>query len=114
VMSPFVAWSVRGRVKARRTSWHFSAGADEEVTYRAGIFKARTSRRSISKSLSSGRPKPALATKGKINARTMSLGFPARRLKPGRYVFAIRMAATMNPARTSLYVSRAFTVGSRR
>jgi hypothetical protein len=114
VISPFVGWRVRGRVKRRRTSWHFSAGADEEVTYRAGIFKARTSRRSISRSLSSGRPKPVLSTKGKINARTMSLGFPARRLKPGRYVFAIRMAATMNRARTSLYVSRAFTVGSRR
>jgi hypothetical protein len=114
VMSPFVGWRVTGRVKPRRTSWHFSAGADEEVTYRAGIFKARTRRRSISRSLSSGRPKPALTTKGKINARTMSLGFPARRLKPGRYVFAIRMAATMNPARTSLYISRAFTVGSRR
>jgi hypothetical protein len=114
VMSPFVGWRVPGRVPRKRTSWHFSAGADEEVTYRAGIFKARTSRRSISRSLSSGRPKPALSARGKINARTMSLGFPARRLKPGRYVFAIRMAATMNPARTSLYISRAFTVRSGR
>ncbi len=114
VMAPFVRWRMPKRIKTRRTSWHFSAGADEEVTYRAGIFKARTSRRSISRSLSSGRPKPVLAAKGKINARTMSLGLPARRLKPGRYVFAIRMAATMNPARTSLYISRAFTVASHR
>ena len=113
VISPFVGWRVSGRVKPRRTSWHFSAGADEEVTYRAGIFKARTTRRSITRSLATGRPKPVLATAGKINARTMSLGLPARRLKPGRYVFAIRMAATMNPARTSLYVSRAFTVPGR-
>ena len=114
VMAPFVGWRMPGRVKRTRTSWHFSAGAEEEVTYRAGIFKASTSRRSISRSLSSGRPKPVLAAKGKINARTMSLGLPARRLKPGRYVFAIRMAATMNPARTSLYISRAFTVASHR
>jgi hypothetical protein len=114
VISPFVGWRIKGRVNARRTSWHFSAGADEEITYRAGIFKARTSRRAIKRSLATGRPRPALSTKGKIKARTMSLGFPHRRLKPGRYVFAIRMAATMNPARTSLYISRAFTVGSRR
>jgi hypothetical protein len=113
VISPFVGWPVSGRVKPRRTSWHFSAGADEEVTYRAGIFKARTSRRSITRSLASGRPKPVLRTAGRINARTMSLGLPARRLKPGRYVFAIRMSATMNPARTSLYISRAFTVPGR-
>ena len=110
VISPLVDWAASGRVKRTRRSWHFSAGADEEVTYRAGIFKARTSRRSISRSLSSGRPKPALFSRGRINARTMSLGLPARRLKPGRYVFAIRMVAAMNPARTSLYISRAFTV----
>ncbi len=114
VISPFVGWRMPGKVTRKRTSWHFSAGADEEVTYRAGIFKARTSRRSISRSLSSGRPKPVLSARGRINARTMSLGLPKRRLKPGRYVFAIRMAATMNPARTSLYVSRAFTVRSGR
>jgi hypothetical protein len=110
VISPFIGWRMPRTVKRRRTSWHFSAGAGEEVTYRAGIFKARTSRRSIARSLTSGRPKPVLSTRGKINARTMSLGLPARRLKPGRYVFAIRMAATMNPARASLYISRAFTV----
>jgi len=113
VISPFVGWRMPGRVKTKRTSWHFLAGADEEVTYRAGIFKARTTRRSISRSLSSGRPKPVLSARGKINARTRSLGLPARRLKPGRYVFAIRMAATMNPARASLYISRAFRVVGR-
>src|SRR5204863_117400 len=43
VMAPFVGWRMPGRVKRTRTSWHFSAGAEEEVTYRAGIFKARTS-----------------------------------------------------------------------
>lgn len=110
VVSPFVAWRTPSRVKRTRTSWHFSAGADEEVTYRAGIFKARTSRKSISRSLSSGRPRPALASSGRINARTMSLGLPRRRLKQGRYVFAIRMAATMNSKRASLYISRAFRV----
>ncbi len=110
VVSPFVSWRMPSRVKRTRTSWHFSAGADEEVTYRAGVFKARTGRKAISRTLSRGRPKPMLATSGRINARTMSLGLPRRRLKPGRYVFAIRMAATMSSQRTSLYISRAFTV----
>jgi hypothetical protein len=36
--------------------------------------------------------------------------FPARRLKPGRYVFAIRMQATMNTRRTTQLVSRVFRV----
>jgi hypothetical protein len=36
--------------------------------------------------------------------------FPRRRLKPGKYVYAIRMSATMNPKRVSILVSRPFRV----
>jgi hypothetical protein len=37
--------------------------------------------------------------------------FRKQRLKPGYYVFAIRMSAEMNPARTTTLVGRAFRVG---
>jgi hypothetical protein len=40
--------------------------------------------------------------------------FPKRRLKPGLYVYAIRMSATMNPTRASVLVSRPFRVGPRK
>ena len=40
--------------------------------------------------------------------------FPKRRLKPGLYVYAIRMTATMNPKRASVLVSRPFRVGPRK
>jgi hypothetical protein len=40
--------------------------------------------------------------------------FPQRKLKPGLYVFAIRMTASMNPQRASVLVSRRFRVGSAR
>ena len=36
--------------------------------------------------------------------------FPARRLKPGRYLYAIRIQATMNTHRTTQLVSRVFRV----
>jgi uncharacterized protein affecting Mg2+/Co2+ transport len=55
-------------------------------------------------------PKPVLATSGKIKAKSRVVKFPARRLKPGRYVFAVRIQATMNTRRTTQLVSRVFRV----
>jgi hypothetical protein len=46
-----------------------------------------------------------------IKAKNRIVVFPARRLKRGRYIFAIRLQATMNPARKTQLVSRAFRVG---
>ena len=40
--------------------------------------------------------------------------FRKQRLKPGYYVFAIRLAAEMNPARTVTLVGGAFKVGEPR
>ena len=36
--------------------------------------------------------------------------FPSRRLGRGTYVYRVELAATMNPARTSVFVSRPFVV----
>ena len=109
---PRVNWGKLKR-KSRNTRWSFVAGAGEEALYRAGIFKAGTSKRTIARSLLRGRPRPILAARGTIKARTRVVRFPSRRLRRGRYVFAIRMRASMNTTRTSLVVSRVIRVGAR-
>ncbi len=91
--------------------WSFRAGGNEEATFRAGVFPVTVGKRTIQRRLTIGRPAPLLASKGTIAAKNRVVAFPARRLKPGRYVFAIRMVATMNTQRTSLFVSRPFRVG---
>jgi hypothetical protein len=68
----------------------------------------------LGKRLAAGRPKPLLSARGVIKASGRLVYFPRRRLKPGRYVYAIRMSATMNPKRASVLVSRPFRVGLRK
>lgn len=99
------------RRTGRSTKWQLSAGAGEEALYRAGIFKAGTSKRAITRSLTSGRPRAILSATGTIKAKTRTVAFPSRRLKRGRYVMAIRMRATMNSARATLIISRVIRVG---
>jgi hypothetical protein len=90
--------------------WAFNATADEDATYRAGIFRARLGRAGIARGLASGRA--ALSASGRINAHwTPLVKFPGKRLRRGTYVFAIELRAAMNPARKSLIVSDAFRVG---
>jgi hypothetical protein len=110
VVLPRLSWGPRRRT-ARWTKWRFNAGAGEEATYRAGIFKAGTSRRAITRSLSAGRPRAILSTTGTIKAKVRAVAFPSRRLKRGRYVMAIRMTPTMNSGRASLFISPVFRVG---
>ena len=57
-----------------------------------------------------GQPKALLVARGTIRAKNRVVVLPQSRLKGGRYVFAILMQATMNPARTTLVVSRPFRV----
>jgi hypothetical protein len=112
VYLPFARWgNLKHARPLRTTRWSFVAGAREEATFRAGIFKAGTSRKAIARALAGRRPKPLLSASGMIKAKNRVVVFPARRLKRGRYIFAIRLQATMNPARTTQLVSRAFRVG---
>jgi hypothetical protein len=111
VILPSVNWGNLSRPRSRRTTrWSFVAGAREEAAFKAGIFKGGTSRATIARALSKGRPKPVLAASGLIKAKNRVVRFPSRRLKPGRYVFAIRIQATMNTRRTTQLVSRVFRV----
>jgi hypothetical protein len=116
VVLPVAAWgNLRKPQPAKRRRWGFNAGAGEEATFKAGIFKAGPRKAVLGKRLATGRPKPLLFAKGTIKAKMRVVHFPSRKLKPGKYVFAIRMSAAMNPKRVSILVSRPFrVVGSAR
>jgi hypothetical protein len=111
VVLPVVAWGSLKRQPLKRTRWSFGAGAGEEADFRAGLFKAGPSKTVLGKRLAAGKPKPLLFAHGLIKAGSRLVSFPTRRLKPGRYVYAIRMTATMNAKRASVLVSRPFRVG---
>jgi hypothetical protein len=115
VLLPAVAWGSLAKAQPlKRKRWTFSAGAGEEAAFRAGLFKAGPSKAVLGKRLAAGRPKPLLAARGTIEARKRVVYFPSRRLKRGWYVYAIRMSATMNSKRASVFVSRRFRVGPRK
>ena len=114
IVLPTAAWGSLARQPANRKLWRFKVSAGEEAAYVAGLFKAGPSRAAIAKRLAGARPKPLLVTKGTMKATNTLVSFPAHRLRPGRYVYAIRMSATMNSKRVSVLVSRPFQVGARR
>jgi hypothetical protein len=115
VVLPVAAWgNLRKPMPAKRTRWSFKAGAGEETTFRAAIFKAGPKKSALAKRLATGRPKPLAFVKGTIKAKARIVYLRGRKLKPGKYVFAIRMSAAMNPKRVSVLVSRPFRVGSAR
>jgi hypothetical protein len=114
VVLPFAAWGSRRTFPRTRKQWSFRAGAGEEATFRAGIFKAGTKKSVIARRLARGRPKPVATAVGTIKATGRVVSFPRRKLKPGRYVFAIRLTATMNPQRVSVLFGPAFRVGAKR
>ena len=114
VILPTAAWGSLTRQPWNRRVWRFTASAGEESAYVAGLFKAGPSKTAITRRLAGGRPKPLLTAKGTIKATKKLVTFPVRKLAPGRYVYAIRMSATMNSKRISVLVSRPFAVGTRR
>ena len=114
VVLPAVAWGSLKPQPLKRTRWSFTAGAGEEADFRAGLFKAGPKKAVLGKRLAAGKPKPVLSARGVIKASTRLVSFPKRRLKPGLYVYAIRMSATMNSKRASVLVSRPFRVGTKK
>jgi hypothetical protein len=112
VVLPVAAWGKLSKpLPARRLRLKFVAGAGEGADFRAGVFKAGPSKAVLGRRLAKGRPKPVLFAKGSIKAMRRVVYFPARRLKRGTYVFAIRMTAQMNSQRATVLVSRRFRVG---
>ena len=59
-------------------------------------------KRTIASRLVRSNPKALLSSAGLIKAKNRVVAFPTRKLKNGRYVFAIRMQATMNPSRVTV------------
>jgi hypothetical protein len=114
VILPTVTWGSLAPQPLKRTRWSFSAGAGEEADFRAGLFKAGPSKAVLGNRLAAGRPKPLLASRGTIKAAKRLVYFPKRRLKRGLYVYAIRLTATMNSNRATIFVSRPFRVGPRK
>jgi hypothetical protein len=88
------------RLPHRVDSWSFLARAEEEALFEAGIYR-----------FNGRRGARALGASGKVDDdRTRFVRFPARRLRPGRYVYSILFRAAMNPGRTLRRTSRPFTV----
>jgi hypothetical protein len=115
VVSPFASWGNLSKPqKTKRSRWSFLAGAGEEATFRAGLFKAGPRKAVLARRLAAGRPKPLLRAMGTIKAKGRVVYFPIRKLKPGKYVYAIRMVSTMNPQRITVLMSRTFRVGALR
>jgi hypothetical protein len=115
VVSPKAKWGNLAKPQSlKRTRWSVRARAGEEATFRAGIFKAGPKKAVLKKRLAKNRPKPLLRAQGKVKVTGSAVSFRPRRLKPGKYIYAIRMSATMNPKRVSVLFSRVFRVGRAR
>jgi hypothetical protein len=106
------------RKPARATAFSFNVTAEENASYEGRILRV-PSKAGLPKSQQAGvsadfsKAAPALnAQTGTVNARWVPLvRFPAKKLKPGWYVYAVRLTAEQNQARTSTFVSPAFRVG---
>jgi hypothetical protein len=98
----------------RRTAWSFTVTAAEEAAYRAGIHRLPSNPKrhaaEIRKLQRSAAPAVVTAA-GQVRAHwSPRVVFPSRRLARGTYVYRVELAAAMNPARTSTFVSRPFVV----
>jgi hypothetical protein len=104
------------------TLWRFRATAQEDATYKAGVFRlgsaklSAKARAAVLKSLANPRAKPLLGVNGKVIAYQSKLvALPKRRLKrAGWYVYGIRLAASMNPQRSFSSVSKPFRLKARK
>jgi hypothetical protein len=111
-----------GRARsARNTAWSFVAGSEEGTIYTAALFPVRgpgavspTLRAQIARALRSSSVKgAALRSSGTLVGgwdRVVTL--PPKKLKPGYYVYAARLAAELNLARKATYVGKPFLVGA--
>ena len=108
-----MAWGSLKPQPLKRTRWSFTAGAGEEADFRAGLFKAGPKQRARQAARGGQAETRALGARrdqGEHAARVL----PKHRLKPGLYVYAIRMSATMNSNPATVLVSRPFRVGTKK
>ncbi len=106
-------FNVTTKPAAQRTFWS-TVATGEEATAQTGIFPASPStlgETSLRSALVAGGSSTGIAQVGGPVKANSSRSFKFRgRLVPGRYVFAALMKATMNPDRTTLLVSKPFTI----
>ena len=107
----------------RNTAWNFVAGSEEATLYSAGVFRVQglgrvspAVRARIVRSLRSARRGGGvLRSIGKLTGGwDRVIAFPAKRLRPGFYVYGSRIVAELNPARKATYIGRPFSVGTAR
>jgi hypothetical protein len=105
------SFNVTTKVAAQRT-WRSTVGAGEEVNATTSIFPVATAKASLRAALANGATGIASLSpsSGLIKANTSRTFTLQGKLAPGRYVYAGLLHATMNPSRTSLIVSKPFTV----
>ena len=95
-----------------RRNWSFTVTAGEGALVRGAIYRAPATARTLARSLASRLAPGALATTtGSVRAGWRPrVTFKGLRLAPGRYVYAVRLRASMNTRRTKVLVSRPFVV----
>jgi hypothetical protein len=106
------------RKPARATAFSFTVTAEENARFDARIIPvpAKTGlSRSQRNTLSASFPLASAAVAadaGNVQARWAPVvQFPTKRLKPGWYVYAVKLVSELNPERASTFVSNAFRVG---
>ena len=97
---------------ASHVAWRLTLSAAEDVAYSAGILRATAAGRAARLlGAVAGAQRPVLRARGTVRAyRKRTVAFPKRRLRAGRYVFAVRIGAAANPSRAKVTVSRPFVV----
>ena len=121
VVGGSVTFGRQATKSAKNRRWRFRAEAQEEATYKAGVFRlgsaklTAAAKKAVVRALANRRSKPLLAAAGKVLAyKSKLVVLPKKALKRGGwYVYGIRLAAAMNPRRTLVSISKPFRVKSR-
>ena len=89
------------RLPSRVDSWSFLASVEEDAVFDAGIYRLRGGHRGAR----------VLSETGRLDAHlTRYVRFPAKRLRPGKYVYSIRFRAEANLGRVTRKTSRPFVI----
>ena len=91
------------RLPRRVHKWSILARVDEDAFFTAGIYRVTRGRTRLK-----GK---TLTNSGRLTAyRTRYVRFPSRRLRPGKYVYSIRIRAEASAKRSTRLTSRRFVV----
>ena len=107
-----------GTVQAKQAAFGLSATALEDAQGKAGIFRLRRGTERVASAELSRALAAVSAARSPVRSvsKLVKAGWTPRfelrgRLKPGWYVYAIRLQAAMNPSRAQTLISVPFRVG---